>query len=332
MNLDALEMRFTIRGNLLSPEGIYKFSSGVLVQKAKNRIRKPLQFKNIYEVRRSDQILAYLFTNPQDNFYYKGKDIVILRVENWFLYQREIEKFIREMISGFQTNYNISFMFHSFQHIDVAMDTDVDIVKRFKYLFNRKSRYTFINDKKLRVRSTGTFDDEINIGSIKKRRRMITIYNKTRELSAGNKQYLGQLYSEIFGSSVVFRAEVKLFNTHANKYLIDPYMLDNSNYLLSIFKMVIDEMIDFRINSGSNVTRQKKVCFINFQKQLIVIPLSVPIKLQQGNNSIKYLIKQLFEDSLGRFSNFSQSLKFIAELYIKAENLDEWCVKKNIRK
>jgi hypothetical protein len=96
--------------------------------------------------------------------------------------------------------------------------------------------------------------------------------------------------------------------------------------------LILDQLIDFRINKGANVTYQKKIPFIKINQQQLIIPKVMPIKHKQVSNAIKYLIKQLYQDSIGEFGNYHQQLKFVAELYIKSHNLYEWCTKKNIRK
>ncbi len=325
-------MRFILKGTQLSPTCIYNFPSGLTLQKTVKLNNYSPQFHDSFEIVKNNQTVAYLYTRPIRNPYFIKNDMVVLKLANWYLYQRQISNLIQDLIYGFQATYHMTFEFHSFGRVDVAYDTDVDLLSRFKYMFNRKSRYSFKNANKFKVRGLGRDETETTIGSMRKRKRMVSIYNKTHELTNIKKPYLSYLYSTVFGLSTVYRCELKLFNTEINQYQIDPFRLDDPLYLLSVYRVFIDQMIDFRINNGSNISRQRKVQFISFKNEQLIIPSVPVIQNQKTSNSIKYLVKKLYEDSVGQFKYYRQLLRFVAELFIKHHNLDEWCKAKNIRK
>ncbi|MFZ4523259.1 MAG: hypothetical protein ACOYNC_16235 [Bacteroidales bacterium] len=325
-----MEIRFRLEGIQLSSACIYKFSKGLSIQKAKT-IYSP-KFHDSFDIMMNNQPIGNLFSRPIRNPFYLKNDIVILRILNWYLYQKKIAALIKHLTSDFLTVYKAQFEFHSYERLDIAYDTEVDIVSRFKYMYNRKSRFTFIHEKQYRVRGLGRSETETTIGSIKKRRRMVMIYDKTHEPEMPYKPYLRKLYSKVFRTSTVYRCEIRLFNSEANRFQIDPMMLDDPEYLLSIFSLVIDQMIDFRSNNQKNVTRQKKIAFLSVQPKHQIIAKVKTIHNQNTSNAVKFLVKTLYGESVGRLSANGQLLKFVAELFIKLYNLDEWCNAKNIRK
>jgi hypothetical protein len=332
INLDALELRFVMKGTQLSPSCIYNFPSGLTLQKTVKMNNYNPQFNDSFEIVKNAQTVAYLYTRPIRNPYFIHKDIVVLKVVNWYLYQRQISNLIQDLIAGFRSTYHIDFEFHSFGRVDIAYDTDIDLLARFKNMFNRKSRYSFKNTNKFNVRGLGRYDTETTIGSINKRKKMIMIYDKTLELANVKKPYLSCLFTSVFGLATIYRCELRLFNTEINKYQIDQNKLDDPDYLLSVFKLYIDQMIDFRFNNNSNISRQSRVQFISLIPQQLIIPPVPIVPPQKTNNSIKHLVKQLYDESVGLFICYRHLLKFVAELFIKHYNLDGWCKAKNIRK
>jgi hypothetical protein len=280
-----------------------------------------------FEILLNDRKIGFLYTDPVRNTYYSNNDIISIRIDNQVLYDPELGSILKHTLNELQlTIMGIS-------RLDIAYDTDVDALKRFKRYYNNPNRYSYKNRGKTTVNGTGLYDTQINIGSLRSQGKTVIVYDKTTLLRQQPvKEYLNELYKTIFHDDSVYRVEVRVTSKYIGKYDIELFKLGDNAYLESLFIEFSESMLDFRYKqSNPNTTRQKKVPFLELNGNSIKIDHKLEGRVVKGNNSMKFMIWKLHCDmNHEEFSEMRREIKKVIGLYVEMTGLQDWYRKKEM--
>ena len=215
-------------------------------------------------------IKLYPFTNP-------GSSLITLSIPNYNLYRDYISDLTYILLTMNLTLNNISYL-------DICLDSQTDYTSKIKKLFLDFPNVVLVSSNKIKHRietrsslyNTGEEIITIYIGSNKSDKQVVS-YNKTEELKEKDKPYLKEIYQNEFGNNNVYRIEVRLNNTSFVKYNkkddkttevkkmdIDILKLNDTNYLVSIFSIFFNKLVDFRKRTNNNISRCEKIQLIDF--------------------------------------------------------------------
>jgi len=297
------------------------------------KLSKTLDFKyysqkylKCFEILLNEEKIGFLYTDPVRNTYYSTNDIISIRIDNQVLYNPELSSILKQSLDELQLT------FKGISRLDIAYDTDVDVLKKFKRLYNQLNRYSYKNRGKTTVNGTGLYDTQINIGSLRSQGKTVIIYDKSTLLRQQSKAYLNDLYETIFHDDSVYRVEVRVTSKTTGKYEIDLYKLGDKAYLESLFIEFSESMLDFRYKqSNTNTTRQKKVPFLELNGSSINLTKKLKSTVVKGNNSMKYLIWKLHCDlKRGEFQLMKREIMKVIGLYVEMSGLQDWYRKKEM--
>ncbi len=333
INADYLEFRCQDTTGYMSSQlsngsnRVYIISKNLKLSKMTDyKYYKP-NFLKCFEILLDNRKVGFLYAEPIRNSYFSKNDIIIIRIDNHVLYDPDLSSIIKTCLNELQlTIMGIS-------RLDIAYDTQIDVLKKFKTLYNNPNRYTYKNRGKTIVNGTGQYDTQINIGSLRSQGKTLIIYDKSSLLRQQNgKEYLNELYSTIFQDESVYRVEVRVTSKYLGKYQIDLFKLYDKNYLETLFHEFSHSVLDFRYKqSNSNTTRQKKVPFIELNGNGIRLERKVSVNKEKGNNSMKYLIGKLHSDlKKEEFHQFGREIKLVIGLYVEMTGLQDWYRKKEM--
>jgi hypothetical protein len=331
LNIDWLEPLFVMDYPELfnSPQNIYINKSNLSLVKCSDLKYYSNQYFNCFDIVIDKIKVGHLHKDPIRNPLFKKRNIISIRFNNFILYEGNLHSIIETLLESLKLS------FYGYSRIDICIDTEENILSRFKDFYNDTSTLSFKNRGNMNVIGTGKLDSITTIGSLKNRKRTIMIYDKTLELDKGNKQYIKEIHKEVFNHNQVYRIELRLFNkgfNYPNKegkeiLYIDILKLSDKNYLEGIFKLVLNEMIDFRrINkSDSCITRHQRVDFMELNNSSEFLKRRLE-KVEVHNNSYsKYLIKTLHNDSRkDEFKPWKKELLKLRDMYIKKYRLNEY--------
>lgn len=341
VNLDWLEILFHMDHPeiVINPQEVYIKNSTLSLIKTNDLRFFNNQYHQCFDIIIDERKVGYLHKEPIRNPVYKKNNVISIRIDNQVLYGNDLPFILEILIEG------LKLKFTGFSRMDICIDTDEDISKRFKELYNDTSKYSmkFRNpdgsNSHLYINGTGVFDKRIEIGSLKNRKRMIVIYDKSLELEKGNKPYITKLHQEVFGHNQVFRMELRLFRKEfsRNKELyIDIYKLNDKCYLEGIFKQFLNEMIDFRrINkTDSCKSRYERIDLIKLNETSEILRKPLIIVEVQNNSYTKYLVRTLHNDCLkDEFKKQRRGMILLRDRYIKEFGLEDYFTKKlSVRK
>lgn len=341
LNIDWLETLYVLDypEKLENPQDVYIINSNLSLNKNQDFRYYNGQYFNCFDILIDKEKIGFLYKDPIRNPLFKMKHIISIRIDNIILYEGNLHYIMKTLVDGLKLS------FYGYSRLDVCIDTEEDLLSRFKDMFNDTSTYSFkhrsINGEinTLNVNGTGKYDKITTIGSLKNRKRTIVIYDKSLELEKGNKPYISKLHKEIFGHNQVFRMELRLFHKGFTKtrkdgfekLYIDIYRLDDKGYLEEIFKQVMNEMIDFRRieENDSNRTRWKKEEFIKLDDTSEILTKKIDRVEGQGNSYLKFMVKKLNEDgqkeeNKDKKNNFEN----VRDWYIKEYGMNEYFIRK----
>jgi hypothetical protein len=333
INTDYLEFRCQDTTGYIS-SFISNGSNKLYIISQNLKLSKTLDFKyysqkylKCFEILLNEEKVGFLYTDPIRNTYYSANDIISIRMDNQVLYDPELSSILKQSLDELQlTPKGIS-------RLDIAYDTDVDVLKRFKRLYNQLNRYSYKNRGKTTVNGTGLYDTQINIGSLRSQGKTVIIYDKSTLLRQQSKEYLNALYSTIFKDDSVYRVEVRVTSKTTGKYDINLYKLGDKAYLESLFIEFTESMLDFRYKqSNQNTTRQRKVPFLELNRNSIKVDHKLKSTVVKGNNSMKFMIWKLHCDMnhLEEFNEMRREIKKVIGLYVEMSGLQDWYRKKEI--
>jgi hypothetical protein len=333
INPDYLEFRCHDESGYIS-SFVTNGSNKLYIISQKVKLSKTTDFKyystrylKCFEIILDDEKVGYLYTDPIRNTYYSTNEIISIRIDNNTLYNPDLNKILEDVVTELQLTLK------GITRLDIAYDTDTDVLKRFKTLYNNTNKYTYKNRGKTTVNGTGNFDTQINIGSLRSQGKTVIIYDKSTLLRQQNKDHLLALYETVFSHKEIYRVEVRITSKTTNKFDINILELGNKEYLESLFESMGGSFIDFRYKeSNNNTTRQTKLNFIPLNCKGVELSKKISVKSIKPDNSMKYLIWKLHCDrEKDNFSPISREIKMVESLYVKMSGLEDWLKKKVIR-
>ncbi|MBJ6110012.1 hypothetical protein JAO73_13400 [Hymenobacter sp. BT523] len=167
-----------------------------------------------YSVDVSGKRIGVVDVNPVRAHY--AANLVHYRADNRLLYTASLLSAIRQFMADF------NLLFHNYAKLDIALDTNVDVMKRFnKYFFNPETYHFHKNKKQIEkinafgsVSRNGDTNFTVylaeNVGG-----RSLKLYNKTREIAeSSNKGYITDYHSAngLDVSKDVWRLELSITN------------------------------------------------------------------------------------------------------------------------
>jgi hypothetical protein len=266
--------------------------------------------------------VGLLFTNPYRNNYYYSNNLVSIRINNQTLYNPELDRINAQIIDELQLS------FHGITRLDIAYDTNVNLLTKFKRFYNNPNRYTYVHREQTYINGTGKFDATIYIGSQENtnKEKQTTFYYKSNLLKHQEKAHLSEVFESVFGSENVFRVEVHMYSRFTKKFDIDLFNLTDKTYLENLFRLVSNKSLDFRDKrSNTNITRQIKIPFMELNGSSVKITQKLKSNSVKGNNTMKHLIWKLHNDmKKEEFAAMCREIKMLIELYTKMSGLQDW--------
>jgi hypothetical protein len=333
INVDYLEFRCQDKSGYISnfvsntPNRLYIISPTVKLVKTSDFKYYSRWFLKCFDILINNEKIGFLYTDPLRNSYYSVNEIISIRIDNQVLYRPDINLILRQVIDELQLTPK------SITRLDIAYDTDKDLLKRFKRLYNQIGRYTYKNRGKTTVNGTGVYDTQINIGSLRSQGKTVIIYDKSTLLRQQSKAYLDGLYKTVFGEKDVYRVEVRVTSKTTGKYDIELYKLGDKGYLESLFEDLGGSLLDFRYKpSNRNTTRQDKIKFVDLNRTGVELIKKLSVRTIKGDNSMKYLIWKLHCDKdRPEFSSISKEIRQVMGLYVEMTGLKDWLRKKEMK-
>jgi hypothetical protein len=331
LNADYLEFRCKDESGYVSyltdgSNKIYIISHKLKLAKTVDLKYYSQRFFKCFDVLLNDMKIGYLYSDPIRNLYYSANDILSIRIDNEVLYSQSFSEILGQVLTELQLTIK------GITRLDIAYDTDVDILKRFRRFYNNIEKYTFKNRGKTIVNGTGRYDTQINIGSLKGQGKTIIIYDKSTLLRQQSKDYIIHLFEAVFGNQNVYRCEVQLTSKTLNKYDIDILKLGDKAYLEQIFGEFCESLIDFRRKDDSNVSRQTKIDFLELNRCSVELPRRVGTGTVKVDNYVKHMIWKLYCDSQKEeFKDIARELRAVVNYYVEMLGLVNW-LKKKVKK
>ena len=334
LNKDYLEFRCQDTTGYISnfisnsPQKLYIISPTVKLSKTVDLKYYSRWYLKCFDIIINEQKVGYLYTEPIRNTYYSNKEIVSIRIDNETLYSSEYNVIVDQILSELQFNIK------GITRLDIAYDTDIDLLKRFKKFYNNIEKYTYKNRGKTTVNGTGQYDTQITIGSLRGQGKTIMVYDKSSLLRQQSKEYLMEMYQQVFGHKNIYRIEVRLTSRSLNKYEIDLMKLGDKEYLEGIFSYFMESLIDFRkTGSNKNVSRQDKVQFLTLNGGMELPKRIVSPNKIKGDNNMKYLIWKIHCDrDKEEFAMIAREMKVVERKYVELSELNEWVRNKVIKR
>ena len=264
-------------------------------------------------------------------------DLINFNFLKTFLYKKNYTNYINiiETCLGLKLN-NIS-------RLDIAVDTNRDIVKRV-FRLAKNNKYYFMSLRKELNQFVGaytyskqsqSFNNSIYIVSNAK---TLCIYDKTTQID--QKWYKNELkedcvseyHNKIFGSNTaITRVEVRLYNSALTKYTKSKYndeetrktqlniyltQLENQNYLYTIFERNFNSLLSVREKDNYYKNNKKwlskKIAIMNmkFNKQNIT---SSTTSIEKQNRDMSKL-KTAIDNQLNGILDFNETTKYLIKL------------------
>lgn len=314
IQVDFLEFRAetSINLNNFLSKGIYKFSNGLFLQSIKDYGSMKQSYPYCFKIQLKDDEIGILYAKSLDLSLSSGFN-TMLRIENKIFYTRNITSTIKMIVEALGLTRTM------IKRLDLAYDTDFDVLTRFKSLYYEPST-KFRLRKTIKVKGTGKDDDELTIGSLKSRSKCISIYNKTNEIGTSHKEYIRNYHKEIFGLKLIYRVELKIMNRLLEIKNIDLLNLGSSDYLETIFNTYFDTLIQF-IDLNTN----QRIEFISLNNAGMQIQKEKKIKFQGGGKQVKSIINFLDKESQTKeFKGNIKTCQVIRNILLKKYGLETW--------
>jgi len=329
INADYLEFRCKDDSGYLSnfitdgSNKLYIISQRLKLSKTADLKYYSQRFLKCFDILLNNEKIGYLYSDPIRNTYYSLNDIVSIRIDNETLYNPNLCGILEKVLTELHLTVK------GISRLDIAYDTDVDVMKRFKNLYNNIDKYSFKNRGKTIVNGTGIYDTQINIGSLRGQGKTAIIYDKSTLLRQKSKEYLYRIYEAVFGHRDIYRCEVRLTSKTLSKYDIDILKLGDKGYLEKVFGCLCRSLIDFRHKDDSNTSRQTKIDFFEINGCGVELPRRIGTRVVKADNYMKHMIWKLHCDRKKEdFEGVEREMKAVEKAYVEKLELGEWLVKK----
>ncbi len=260
-----------------------------------NTKQKHPSFKTCYDVYCNNKYFGHLFYNYISNYQFSTNAGVYLQIDNSIFYESNLSNKLQLFFECFST-----LEFVSYQKMDIAID-GYDLISKHQKLMNSKTL-----KRKAKLKHISITYDENNkkpiaflVGS-KQSNKHIGIYNKQMELLKSKKNYINQFWKEnnlvYHDVKTIDRIEGRFNSKELIAFSKDFKNLENSNYLISFFKLKFENYLSFV--KPKNSTIKKEV--INWSSfNYIKIQKEKTVQLESNDLfSRKVTIKTLFNEFL----------------------------------
>lgn len=314
LNVDLLEFvgRTEIHLNNLFTNGIYKFSNGLILKKIKNNGKLRHFYEHLFEISYKNNKIGFLHTKTLALSFSNGFNTLV-RINNNIFYTEDIgfvNKLIVEALELTKTKIS---------RLDIAYDTDIDVLTKFKKFYNDTSMHFRYVDK-INVGASGNLDKQIPIGSLKSGVKSILIYNKTKELIKSHKEYIRNTHNKVFDKNIIYRVELRIYSKTLEIEEIDIYKLEDKTYLEMLFNTYYTDLITFTDKESNNIIE-----YIHLNNTSQKLQRAVKNKIKCGGKQVKTVIN--FLDKEVRTSGFTGLIKFwglIRTALLKKYGLESW--------
>lgn len=317
INLDWLEFgaSTSINLNLYSSSiGIYKISDVLILDKIKNYGLQKLNFNYCFKIFYLNDFVGFFYSKSLFNVNPGINSMV--RIDNHVFYRKDFGFILKVIIDSLELTRTI------IKRVDVCIDTDEDILNRFKnHFYNPKIQFRMRN--KIKVNGTGISDEVLLVGSYKSKTKYISMYNKTKEINTSGKQYIRHNHFKAFGIKNIYRIELRIMNKLSDIKNIEIINLGKSEYLETIFNTYFDTLIHF-----IDIETKRKIEFISINNNGVLIK---KVKKQKnfGGKKVKAIINFLDTEYKSKeFNGERKALKSIRTILLKKYGLETWYLTK----
>ena len=314
LNVDGLEYvgATDINLNNYLSGSIYKFPNGLILERVKDIGKLKHYYGYGFKILYKGDEIGFFYTKTLDLSYSLGFNSVV-KIDNKVFYTKSIDSINKLIVEALElTTTKIS-------RLDIAYDTDTDVLTKFKTLYNDSStKFRFMN--KIIVGASGRLDPQIPVGSLKSRTRCILIYNKTDEIKAKHKDYIRNTHNKVFGINNIYRVELRIMSKTLEIGNIDIMNLDNEMYLESIYNTYLDDLIYFTETKSNS-----KIEYITLNNTGMKLSRTVKQKIKCGGKQVKMVINFIDREcnSLGLYG-VKTAWKLIRSTLIKKYGLETW--------
>lgn len=294
-------------------------------------------YNELYEIYHDGEKFGMLQADPRFEKGAMTANSISLKVDNAWLYTIELWDVLQDVKTALKAE------FHNVTRVDIAID-GLNHVRDFVNMYMKQTpEARFINKKGRSAMNAYEFDQETHLfqkfsfGSSKSDK-VVSVYNKTKELENSNKKYIQRFWENSgmawrVAEEEVYRVEVRLRSKALKKVKgFELEKLQDKDYLSSLFKTACKNFFEFTISSSdSNVTRQKEVKLIPYEKlnARLLEKTKRPMQTDRykAKMTIHLLSKLLIEDTVTSKKEVESMVNTIDDM-VKRYDLDEWYSKK----
>lgn len=216
-----------------------------------------LGYECTYDLMYWGDVIGYLHAKPNRRLKL-DKSVVAVEFENSFLYNKQFSEAYFELLRCEE----LALAFKCFTRIDVAADTNQNILNRFEWFDSRKKTYR--RNGRLTLKSDEGIDGVLI--------HPFAFYNKSSELVQSGKEYVRKFHeANLSVGEKVYRAELRLDNKLLRnaRVKLDHTRISNTEYLLSVFNYF--SMRDLYWTKPSDRRSGKKYYLIPMGSELPII-------------------------------------------------------------
>lgn len=315
LNVDLLEFRSSTEINLNNyfTEGIYKISSALFLERVRDYGYQKLTYSYCFKIHYEGDEIGLLYTKSLDLSLQYGLNTLV-RIDNKVFYIGNIGLILKTLVD------ELGLIKTKIKRLDICYDTDIDVLTKFKKLYEDEPSIKFKLDNKINVTGTGKKNKTVHIGSISGKK-CIAIYNKTLEIhTKSHKEYIRKIHGKIFGYKNIYRVELRIKERTEEINDIDILKLDRSEYLESIFYTYFFDLVQF-----FDVNSKEKVEFIQLNNTGKKLDRTKRTKNKIGGKQEKAFIN--FMDKEIKTNEFKGNIKAwnqIRSILIKKYGLETW--------
>lgn len=255
-------------------------------------------------------------------------DYIQINFKKSFLYTNNFTQYIDVV------QKSLSLTLHNITRIDIALDTDENIIKKFWRLVRSRKNFVFSLRKEVKsIAGAFTFSLQnkryTNSIYISSKTKTLCIYDKTTQINKSKSlsdKIVSQYLQRNFASNNVTRVEVRLKSTELTKYQkgytskqtiktqleIDLLRLDERDYLMTIFDNKLISLIKIRKIDPNYYKKRYNLCqkidLLNLNYNEITINQSVS---SQVRLIVNVDVKKAFDEMMRPYIDIIENIKLI---------------------
>jgi uncharacterized pyridoxamine 5'-phosphate oxidase family protein len=266
-----------------------------------------------------------------NNKWNSGEDEFKIKIviKNQALYETNFVATLKELKNKYDLDFNS-------YHLDISLDTDTNLNKLFEEVSNNPDKYKI--HKCLKTKQFQETYEIITIGSTKNFH--FKLYNKTKEIKHIQKHYISAIHQEVFGKNkTIYRLELRLKPQHCKDIRLNPFLLNEQEYLKQIFKTFFQDRFEIKIvnPSDKNSARWKTTYLFDINGDTCIRKTKInktefQEKKTKGTNHLKTIVKSLndlysihqkmcFSDSIIELCINNNDLKVYVNKIIKDDTI-----------